>query len=83
MAFDYPFDAVLGRYVLMFQPDPAAMLRSLAKLIRSGGVVVFHEAACDEARSIPNAPTYDRCGGIITAEMLTSTGIRSGFEQGA
>ena len=29
MAFDRPFDAVIGRYVLMFQRDPAAMLRRL------------------------------------------------------
>src|SRR4051812_31093531 len=59
MAFDRPFDAVIGRYVLMFQPDPAAMLRGLTKSVRSGGVVVFHEADCDDARSIPTAPAYD------------------------
>jgi SAM-dependent methyltransferase len=27
MAFERPFDAVVGRYVLQFQPDPVAMLR--------------------------------------------------------
>jgi ubiquinone/menaquinone biosynthesis C-methylase UbiE len=26
-----PFDAAVGRYVLMFNPDPAAMLRSVAQ----------------------------------------------------
>jgi hypothetical protein len=30
MAFERPFDAVIGRYVLMFQRDPTAMLRKLA-----------------------------------------------------
>ena len=30
LAFDEPFDAVVGRYVLLFQSDPAAMLRRLA-----------------------------------------------------
>ena len=29
MTFDRPFDAVIGRYVLMFQQDPSAMLRGL------------------------------------------------------
>ena len=27
MTFEEPFDAVVGRYVLMFQPDPVAMLQ--------------------------------------------------------
>lgn len=39
-----PFDAVVGRWVLMYQPDPAALLRRLATLVRPGGVVVFQES---------------------------------------
>lgn len=61
MTFDRPFDAVVGRYVLLFQPDVAGMLRGLLKRLRPGGVVVFHEPDWDGARSIPPAPTYDRC----------------------
>jgi SAM-dependent methyltransferase len=61
MAFDRPFDAVIGRYVLMFQRDPAAMLRRLATHARRGGVIFFHEVDLDGARSFPPAPTYDRC----------------------
>ncbi len=61
MTFDRPFDAVIGRYVLMFQHDPAAMLRGLAKHARREGVIFFHEVDLDGARSIPPAPTYDRC----------------------
>jgi 2-polyprenyl-3-methyl-5-hydroxy-6-metoxy-1,4-benzoquinol methylase len=38
-----PFDAVVGRFILMFLPDPLAVLRSLSKLVRPGGVVAFHE----------------------------------------
>src|SRR5262245_42152261 len=37
LAFDAPFDAIAGRYVLMFQPDPAAMLRGLARQLKPGG----------------------------------------------
>src|SRR5512140_1440895 len=29
MSFDRPFDAVIGRYVLQFQPDPSDLLRKL------------------------------------------------------
>jgi SAM-dependent methyltransferase len=61
MAFERPFDAVVGRYVLLFQADPGAMLRKLAKHLRPGGVIVFHEPDWSFVRSVPAAPTYDRC----------------------
>lgn len=61
LAFDRPFDAVVGRYVLLFQPDPAAMLRGVARHLRPGGLVVMHEPDWLAARSMPSAPTYDRC----------------------
>jgi SAM-dependent methyltransferase len=61
MTFEKPFDAVVGRYVLMFQHDPTSMLRKLAAHVRPGGVVVFHEPDWDSARSFPLVPTYDRC----------------------
>jgi ubiquinone/menaquinone biosynthesis C-methylase UbiE len=38
-----PFDAAVGRFVLMFLPDPVAALRSVAKLVRPGGLVAFQE----------------------------------------
>ena len=38
-----PFDGVVGRCILLFLPDAAAVLRSLSRLIRPGGVLAFHE----------------------------------------
>src|SRR5438046_5201180 len=38
-----PFDAVVGRFILMVLPDPLAVLRSLTLLVRPGGVVAFHD----------------------------------------
>ncbi len=38
-----PFDAVIGRYVLIHQTDPATLIRAAASLVRPGGVVAFHE----------------------------------------
>ena len=61
MTFEHPFDAVVGRYVLQFQPDPVAMLRKLAVHVRPGGSIVFHEIDWDGARSFPPSPTYDKC----------------------
>lgn len=38
-----PFDAAVGRFILMFLPDPVSILRSLVKLVRPGGILAFHE----------------------------------------
>jgi SAM-dependent methyltransferase len=40
---DRPFDAAAGRFILMFLPDPASVLRSLTQLVRPGGVLAFQE----------------------------------------
>jgi ubiquinone/menaquinone biosynthesis C-methylase UbiE len=60
LVFSRPFDAVVGRYVLQFQQDPAAMLRQLATQVRSGGVVAFHELDWGGVGSFPPVPTFDR-----------------------
>ena len=39
------FDAGVGRYILQFLPDPVATLRSVAKQIRSGGIIAFQEGS--------------------------------------
>lgn len=38
-----PFDAAVGRFILMFLPDPTAVVRSLLPLVRPGGVFAFNE----------------------------------------
>jgi len=74
LAFDEPFDAVLGRYVLMFQPDPAATLRALVKHLRPEGIVVFHEIDWDGARSNPRVGPYDdSCRWIL--ETIEKNGV--------
>src|SRR6202521_5335634 len=40
---DKLFDAAVGRYILMFLPDPISVLRSLSQLIRPGGILAFQE----------------------------------------
>jgi SAM-dependent methyltransferase len=60
MAFDQPFDAAVGRYVLCFQPDPVGLVRKLAAMVRPGGIILFHEPDREQMRSFPPAPTYDR-----------------------
>ena len=43
IASDKLFDAAVGRFILMFLPDPASVLSSLLKLIRPGGAIAFQE----------------------------------------
>jgi SAM-dependent methyltransferase len=38
------FDAVTGRLILLYLPDPAAALRQAAARVRPGGLVCMHEA---------------------------------------
>ena len=38
-----PFDAAVGRFILMWLPDPTSVLRQLSLLVRPGGVVAFQE----------------------------------------
>jgi ubiquinone/menaquinone biosynthesis C-methylase UbiE len=74
MIFEQPFDAIVGRYVLMFQRDPVAMLRKLATHVRPGGVIVFHEGDWEATTSFPPAPVYDRCCRWIV-ESLRFSGV--------
>ena len=76
LTFDRPFDAVAGRYVLMFQRDPAAMLAVLARLVHCGGPIVFHEPDWQAAHSNPPSLTHDRCCGWLV-KLLEKTGIES------
>ena len=49
------FDAVVGRFVLIYQADPVATLRHVSRLVRSGGLVVMQEP--DFRVGIATAPT--------------------------
>jgi ubiquinone/menaquinone biosynthesis C-methylase UbiE len=40
-----PFDAIVGRFVLMYQPDPDAAVRMLATRLVPGGTMAFLELA--------------------------------------
>jgi SAM-dependent methyltransferase len=70
MSFDRPFDAAVGRYVLMFQPDPVSMLRGVAAHVKRGGPIVFHEPDWGGVRSLPTAPVYEQCCRWIVETLL-------------
>lgn len=42
---DHDFDAIVGRCVLFFSAEPAALVRRLADFVRGSGIVAFQEPA--------------------------------------
>ena len=61
-ALDLPdrFDAVVGRWVLMYVPDPVDLLRRLQTLLRPGGLVVFQESDLTRpVRTYPAGPVHE------------------------
>lgn len=53
-------DAVVGRLVLLYTPDPAAVLRKFAGYARPGGVVVSMEYEMSVAGLLPATPLSER-----------------------
>jgi len=40
-----PFDAVVGRFILQFLPDPLSVARRLGQVVRPGGIIAFQEVS--------------------------------------
>jgi SAM-dependent methyltransferase len=53
-----PVDAIVGRLVLMYQADPAVVLRRLSGFLAPGGVVAIQELDLDGAKSEPVCPSF-------------------------
>lgn len=73
LGFDAPFDAVIGRLVLMYQADPVVTLRHLASLVRPGGSLAFLEIVLVAGRPAPDRPLFARTFQLV-AEAFAATG---------
>jgi hypothetical protein len=69
------FDALVGRLVLMYLPDPAAALAHLLRFVRPGGVVVFQEMEMSLARSVLPGRVFEANAGWVRETIR-----RAGFE---
>lgn len=58
------FDALVGRLVLMYLPDPVAVLKGLIPRLRTGGIVMFQEIdfTITEAYKHPDTPLMGQLG---------------------
>jgi predicted O-methyltransferase YrrM len=69
---DAGFDAALGRYILISQADPVAMIHRAAVAVRRGGIVAFHEPAAEVCgRTFPAMDVY------ATAERRLNAAFRA------
>jgi ubiquinone/menaquinone biosynthesis C-methylase UbiE len=72
---DETFDALIGRLILMYLPNPATTLRRLCEHVRPGGVIAFQEMAMTAAWGIPETPQLHQC-----KRWVMETFERGGFE---
>ena len=60
------FDALVGRYILLYQPDAAATIRHLLRYVNRGGIVVFHDIDFpDPHPSYPPCPLFDQAYALL------------------
>jgi SAM-dependent methyltransferase len=66
------FDAAVGRYILISQADPVAMIKRAAAAVHRGGIVAFHEPATEVCgRTFPAMDLYE------TAERRLNAAFRA------
>jgi ubiquinone/menaquinone biosynthesis C-methylase UbiE len=63
LSLDEPVDAVVGRFILMYLPDPASLLRSITRYVRPGGILAFQEMDFSHfPTSMPALNLYTKIG---------------------
>ncbi len=72
-----PFDAAVGRYILMFLRDPVSILRDVSKIVRPGGVVAFQEPCWKSfLEACEDLPLW-RAGAALMVETFHRTGTNT------
>ena len=72
------FDAVVGRLVLMYPPDPAATLRSLLPSVSPRAIFAFQEAVYHVKTSYPEETLYSQMVNLITEVMSATSNVQMG-----
>lgn len=82
LTLEQEFDAIIGRFILMHLPEPAAVLRRLTEHLRPGGVVAFQELDLSSQADVSYPPSplwkqvrywnteaFKRAGGDLNAGL--------------
>ena len=72
-----PFDAAVGRYILMYLKDPAAALRDVARLVRPGGVIAFLDTTFRSFLAECEGLPLWRDAGHLMTEVFRRTGANT------
>jgi SAM-dependent methyltransferase len=76
-----PFDAAVGRFILMYLPDPVAALRSISQVVRTGGVFVFQEPCWAPVLAhLAQLPLWFATASLIDKTMRVSANHDMGTE---
>jgi len=75
LQLDQEYDALVGRLVLMYLPQPVRVLSHLLNFVRSGGLAMFQEIEMSMARAVPYSAIYETC-----RDWIRETVRRAGFE---
>jgi SAM-dependent methyltransferase len=75
VALEGQFDAVVGRLILLYIQDRAALLRRLSQQLRPGGIVAFQELDLTlVGTSLPHGPVFEQATKRIT-EVFRRAGL--------
>lgn len=69
------FDALIGRFILMYLTDPGKTLRRLTPNLEPGGIVAFVEMDMEAAGAVPEMPLLAQ-----SIDWITATYRRAGAE---
>lgn len=76
---DEKFDAIVGRLVLHYLPDPATVLRDLSRHLRRGGIVAFQEYDMSTTSQAPPSELFMKAQQwILAAFAATGTHLDMG-----
>jgi ubiquinone/menaquinone biosynthesis C-methylase UbiE len=79
---DEPFDLVIGRYILVHQAEPVALLRKAARLVRPGGALAFHEVRMGSiTKSFPHVPLWDLTTNLVRIALRSSVSNYDGADR--
>ncbi len=78
LALTQQFDAIIGRLILMYMPQPAAVLRQLATHLRPRGVLAFqeHDIPSQSDATLPASPLWEQAVDWCT-QVFQPVGVES------